>query len=210
MNAKIARLTEKLKDERSRRVIFLSHCILNENVRYQGGAFHPGCIDEVVDEIQRQGIGMVQMPCPEIRAWGGVLRKHMWLALGSKNTWLYKMRGILLPLFTWHTRRVSRVIARHVVKEIRDYLQSGFEVLGIVGIKASPLCGITRTLDLKQSFEFASGTILNTLDRETFNEFGVKNLLVDGKGFFIQALENELKMRNLSVRFCKGPKVRTI
>jgi hypothetical protein len=28
-------LLERLKDERSRRIIFVSHCLLNENTRYQ-------------------------------------------------------------------------------------------------------------------------------------------------------------------------------
>jgi hypothetical protein len=35
-------LLERLKDERSKRVIFVSHCWLNENTRYLGGAFRPG------------------------------------------------------------------------------------------------------------------------------------------------------------------------
>ncbi len=201
MNSKIAMLTEKLKDERGKQVIFVSHCILNENARSQGGGFRPGCIDEIVDELQRHGIGIVQMTCPEIRAWGGVLRRYMWLPLGSKKTWLYKMKGVFLPVFTWYTRRVSRGIARGVVAEIRDYIESGFEVLGIVGIKTSPLCGITRTLDLRRSFEFASGTSLEALDRKTMYEYGVKNLLVEGEGFFIQALKDELRKRNLSVKF---------
>ena len=34
-----AALLEKLRDERGRRVVFLSHCLLDENVRYLGGAF---------------------------------------------------------------------------------------------------------------------------------------------------------------------------
>ncbi len=201
MNSKIAVLTERLKDERSKRVVFVSHCILNENVRYQGGGFRPGCIDEIVDELQRQGVGIAQMTCPERKAWGGVLRRYMWLPLGSKGTWLYRLRGTFLPLFTWHTRRINRKIAREVAAEIQDYIQSGFEVLGILGIKASPSCGLTRVLDLKRSIEFVACTSLDALDRETLNEFGVKNLLVDGEGFLIQALKDELRRKNLSVKF---------
>ena len=70
MNERLKLLEKKLKDERSKKVIFVAHCILNENTRYLGGAFRKGCIDEIVDEIQRQGIGIVQMKCPEQKATG--------------------------------------------------------------------------------------------------------------------------------------------
>jgi hypothetical protein len=45
-------LLERLKDERSKRVIFVSHCLLNENTRYLGGAFRRGCADKFVDALQ--------------------------------------------------------------------------------------------------------------------------------------------------------------
>jgi hypothetical protein len=32
----------RLRDERSGRVLFVSHCLLDENVRYAGGASHRG------------------------------------------------------------------------------------------------------------------------------------------------------------------------
>jgi hypothetical protein len=34
-------LIERLADARSNKVIFVSHCLLDENVRYLGGAFMP-------------------------------------------------------------------------------------------------------------------------------------------------------------------------
>ena len=37
-NGKLEELQRALADERSRRVVFVPHCILNENVRYLGGA----------------------------------------------------------------------------------------------------------------------------------------------------------------------------
>lgn len=33
------------------------------------------------------------------------------------------------------------------------------------------------------------------------NELGVNELIIKGKGFFIEALEKELKKKNISVRF---------
>ena len=67
----------RLQDERSGRVVFVSHCLLNQNTRYLGGAFRPGAVHEVVDPYLQDGTGICQMPCPEQLAWGGVLKRHL-------------------------------------------------------------------------------------------------------------------------------------
>jgi hypothetical protein len=84
-------LLERLKDERSKRVIFVSHCLLNENTRYLGGAFRSGCVDELVDAFQQQGLGIYQMRCPEQCAWGGVLKRRVLLFYGSKGTIMWSV-----------------------------------------------------------------------------------------------------------------------
>ena len=136
-------LLERLKDERSKRVIFVSHCLLNENTRYLGGAFRRGCVDELVDFFQQEGLGIYQMRCPEQQAWGGVLKRHLSPFYGSKGTILYRLRHVLLPLFLLYTCWVYRRLAKEVVKDVEDYLRSGFEVIGIVGVGGSPSCGAT-------------------------------------------------------------------
>lgn len=201
VDQKLRLLAEKLKDERGKKVVFVAHCILNENTRYLGGAFRKGCIDEVVDEIQRQGIGMVQMKCPEQKGWGGLLKKHMWQPLGSRNTILYKLKGVFLPCFIWNTRRIYQKIAKEIVAEIKDYRESGFEVLGIMGIAGSPSCGVTRAIDIRKSFEFLANTDMDGLNRKRMNELGVSKLIIEGRGFFIEAIEKELKKKNINVRF---------
>lgn len=201
MNQKLKLLTEKLKDERSKKVVFVAHCILNENTRYLGGAFRKGCIDEIVDEIQNQGVGIVQMKCPEQKAWGGVLKKYMWQPIGSNNTLLYKLKGVLLPFFIWNTKRIYRKIAKEVVAEITDYTESSFDIIGIIGVAGSPSCGVSTTLDIKKSIEFLANTDIDDLDRKKMNESGVKELLIKGKGFFIEALKDELGKKNITVRF---------
>ncbi len=49
--------TERLEDRRSRKVVFLSHCLLNENTRYLGGACREGCVEEIVQLCQQRGLG---------------------------------------------------------------------------------------------------------------------------------------------------------
>ena len=69
-----AQLLQRLKDARGNEVVFVSHCLLDENVRYLGGAFHSGAAPEMLPVVQ-SGVGIYQMPCPEVRAWGGVLSR---------------------------------------------------------------------------------------------------------------------------------------
>ncbi|MBP1700027.1 MAG: hypothetical protein H6Q41_5215 [Deltaproteobacteria bacterium] len=77
----------------------------------------------------------------------------------------------------------------------------GFEVLGIMGIAGSPSCGVTRALDIRKSFEFLANTNMDGLDRERMNELGVRELIIEGKGFFIEAIDKELKKKKINVRF---------
>jgi hypothetical protein len=49
-------LSERLSDERGKRVVFVSHCLLNENARYPGGAFHSGAVPEIA-ELRRRELG---------------------------------------------------------------------------------------------------------------------------------------------------------
>ena len=84
-NGREAVLLERLDDARGKQVAFVSHCLLNENVRYLGGAFRPGGVAEVIDELVSRGVGICQMPCPEQRAWGGVLKRRMLRAYGARG-----------------------------------------------------------------------------------------------------------------------------
>lgn len=201
MDLKTKKLMEKLKDERSKKVIFVSHCLLNENVRYLGGAFRKGCVDEILNELQKQGVGIVQMRCPEQKAWGGVLKKEILRGYNSKETLLYKLSKLSIPLFIWNTKRIYRKIAQETVNEIKDYIDSGFEVVGILGIGGSPSCGVKTSLDLVRSFNFLANMDINKLDRNKLNEFLLKSCAIKGSGFFIEALKEELRNRNIEVKF---------
>jgi predicted secreted protein len=134
-------LADRLRDERSRRVAFVSHCLLNENTRYLGGAFRAGGVAELVD----QDIGICQLPCPEQHAWGGVLKRRLLLAYGVGGTPLSVLRRPLLRLFVLYTRIVYERLARDVARQIADYHRAGFTVVAVIGVGASPSCGAPRS-----------------------------------------------------------------
>ena len=200
MEDKIKLLKEKLADKRSKKVIFVSHCLLNENTRYLGGATRKAAIDEIIDRLRDKEIGIVQMKCPEQKAWGGVLKKDMLRAYGAKNVSGFFKR-IYLKSFIKKTINIYQALAEEVADEIEDYKNSGFEVLGIICVKGSPSCGLSASLDLKKSSDFLTNMEIETLNKESLNSGLYDNCLTNKEGLFIGALKKELTKRQLDIPF---------
>lgn len=192
-------LLERLDDERSRQVAFVSHCLLNENTRYLGGAFRAGAVGELIDELVEHGIGICQMPCPEQHAWGGVLKRRLLLAYGARGTPLYALRTPLLRLFVLYTRLVYARLARDVARQIADYDRAGFTVVALVGVGASPSCGVHTTLDIRHAFDAMARLPTATLDRRSVNREVVLASRRAGAGIFIRSLQRRLRRRGLDV-----------
>ena len=57
-------------DGRSKKVVFVAHCFLNQNSISDGTAIYPAANKDVVDFFLNGDIGIVQMPCPEICCLG--------------------------------------------------------------------------------------------------------------------------------------------
>jgi uncharacterized protein YbbK (DUF523 family) len=192
-------LLDRLRDARGRRVMLVSHCLLDQNTRYAGGATRPGGVTEVVDELLAAGYGIHQLPCPEQRAWGGVLKPHSLLLHGSKGGPLYPLRGVLIRPFLWRTRLAYRRLARRVARDVADYERSGITVAGVVGIGASPSCGVATTLDLRASLDVLAACPAAALTRDVMNDRAVLGCRRPGQGLFVRALDRELARRGLSV-----------
>lgn len=192
-------LLDQLRDERSRRVVLISHCLLNENTRYAGGATRPGAVAELIDELITSGYGIHQLPCPERLAWGGVLKRRSLRLYHSKGRPLYALRGGLLTVFLWWTKAVYRRLAWRVAHDVADYERAGITVAGIVGIGASPSCGVCTTLDMRASLEVVATCPATALTRDVMNEHAVLGCRRSGEGLFIAALGRELKRRGLTL-----------
>ena len=57
-------------DKRSRKVILVAHCVFNQNAKLDRCAHYPGPIKEAAEILLDSGIGIIQMPCPELLALG--------------------------------------------------------------------------------------------------------------------------------------------
>lgn len=197
---KINMLIERTRDKRSRQVVFLSHCILNENTRYLGGACRPACVSEILDLCVKNNLGIVQMLCPEQKAWGGVLKRFLLTAYGIEGSFLYTSRNLLMPLMLFYTKLIYRRMAGETIRQIIDYSDSGFDVHGIIGIDGSPTCGVNRTLDFMEAFEGLAHLKPDTITTSNANQV-VRECLKDGKGLFIEVLQEKLRNRKVDLRF---------
>lgn len=120
-------MREKI-DRRSKKIIFVAHCILNQNSVVNGIARFSGMIKDVVQIFLDKDIGIIQLPCPEL------------LFAGSQRN---KMRrdGYDTPEFRDHCNR----ILIDIFKQIEDYTSNGYKILCIIGIARSPSCGVKTT-----------------------------------------------------------------
>jgi predicted secreted protein len=110
-----------------RKVVFISHCILNQNVRANGKERSSGSIKEIVKIFADAEVGIVQLPCPEMEYDGGLNREFR-----SKET------------YGKTYRKCCRNLSLKILKDIKSYLDRDYKVLGILGVEFSPTCGVYR------------------------------------------------------------------
>ena len=156
-------------DGRSKKVIFLAHCLLNQNAISDGTAVCPAAFGELIQLPLDHEVGVVQMPCPELCCLG-LDRGNIHGAdspVTVENTRIRESLGQDGP------RRQLEALADQVVHQILEYRKYGFAVLGIVGADRSPTCGVETTSDF---------------DRE-----------VEGRGAFMEAIAQRLEAAGISV-----------
>jgi predicted secreted protein len=156
-------------DARSKSVLFVAHCILNQNSISDGTATYPASVKEIVELAGASRVGLVQMPCPELMCLG--------LDRGNADGSAYPVVEENTRIRKAMRRRPAiaklRPLVRQIVFQIGEYRKYGFDVRGIVGINRSPSCGVDTTSDNNQE--------------------------VEGEGVFVEALRRELEKNGLTV-----------
>lgn len=126
------------EDSRSKRVIFVSHCILNQNAKIDGCAHYPGAVRELVDIIVTSGCGIVQMDCPEFLHLG--LDRQV--EIGSERTIESEDSRVAELMEAPAGRACCREVASQVAQQMEQYVRHGFTVVGVLGVNGSPTCGV--------------------------------------------------------------------
>lgn len=109
--------------ERSKRILIASHCILNQNTVIPEEARSKGMMKSAVEWCDKQGYGMVQLPCPEF-TYLGLNRPPMTKEEYDTKEYREHCRNILVP----------------IMEQLKMYKDSGYEIVGGFGIQRSPSC----------------------------------------------------------------------
>jgi len=140
--------------DRKKRIVFISHCILNQNAVVKPLARANGAYTDIIKELMKEGIGIHQLPCPEFR-YLGLQRKPM-----SKNEY-----------DTAEYRKLCTSISEDTLKILKEYLDNDYDIVGIIGINQSPTCSIRETMGILMeellSLADKQGISLKTLDIPT-------------------------------------------
>ncbi len=118
-----------MRDSRSRRIVFLSHCLLNQNAKVAGLATHSGVFAPLVPLLVDAGVGIVQLPCPEL-VYLGPSRP-----VGTDTVEQYD---------TPEYRATCLDIARRATADAASYQEAGYEIVCVLGVEGSPSCSVSR------------------------------------------------------------------
>jgi len=156
-------------DARSKTIVFVAHCILNQNSNSDGTATYPGAIKEIIELLCESHVGIVQMPCPELLCLG-LDRGNI---DGSSCPVVEENTRIRMMMSRESATSKIRQLVQNLVFQISEYLNYGFDIRGIVGINRSPSCGVDTTSN--------------------------NNREIEGEGVFIEALHNELNKNKIDI-----------
>lgn len=112
-------------DIRSKKIVLVSHCILNQNSVVKPLARAKGAYRKIVEIIMNKDIGIHQLPCPEM-IFLGMERESM-----TREEYDTKEYHIL-----------CESLSEQTIAIIKNYLKNDYKIVGIIGINHSPTCSL--------------------------------------------------------------------
>jgi len=136
---------------RSKKCVFVSHCLLAQVVRAKGLVkVSPAIVKQVVQFCMDNDINVFQMPCPELLCAAGGLGRDL-----HGKAW-YEKNGL---------RETSSEIAKEQVNYMAKLIRAGFEILAIIGVEFSPACAPSY-LNRGRRIVKGKGIYIEELERE--------------------------------------------
>ena len=157
-----------MNDERSSKIAVVSHCILNVHSLEDNLAFYPGLEEEVVQLLISSGVGIFQLPCPEMDLFG-ISRRA-------------------LPKEAYQSSKVRnhyKSLASKVVKQLKEFTKKGYDIVTVIGAEGSPSCGINRV-----------GKWRNHIPKSE-RQFPRDVVFIEGRGIFMEELEKEMSEKGI-------------
>lgn len=135
--------------ERSKKVIFISCCILCQSIRAKGVSIKfSAIVNPIIEFLMKNNINIIQMPCPEMYQYG-VIRK-----VARKDVYDN-------PKF----REICRKYAEEVVNTMKILHEAGYEIVGILGVENSPTCGVKFTFRKGKGRVYEPGIFIEELQK---------------------------------------------
>ena len=168
------------KDRRSRRIVVVIECVLNQNARDDGAAVTPAINRAVIDLCQEYEVGILQIPCPEMDVLGFKRNRPPGISIRAA---LDSVRG----------RRRCREISIGIANRLQDYSRQGYKILAIIGGNPeSPGCAVHPG---EHGLTDHSGVLM----RELYDELRKRNLMVPFKG----VRDSDLGLMESDIRWLK-------
>ncbi|MFQ6083779.1 MAG: CD3072 family TudS-related putative desulfidase [Candidatus Aminicenantia bacterium] len=149
--------------KRSGKIVVISHCILNVHSLEDNLAEYPGLEEKVLELLASKGVGIFQIPCPEMDLHG-IFRKPL-----PKNSYEH-------PKIRAHYNKLAKNIVRH----LKWFKRKNYKIVAVLGAEGSPTCGIDLIGKWKENIS------------ERNREYPRDIEFVKGKGIFMEEFEKEL------------------
>lgn len=156
-------------DGRSKKIVFVAHCFLNQSSISDGTAVCPAVLKDIVEFFVDSNVGIVQMPYLELCCLG-LDRGNIY---GSDSPVLVENTRIRTEMKKGNADEKLTILADYVIQQILEYHRFGFEIVGIIGANRSPTCGVETTSD--------------------------NNEEVSGMGLFIEKVSYQLSKKNIFI-----------
>jgi len=148
-------------DKRSKKILLVAHCILNQNAKIDRCAHYPGAIKEVAQILIDAGVGILQMPCPELLCLGLDRQAQA----GRPSTIESEDSRVAIRMSEEQAQTMCFKMAGDLAYQVEEYRENGFAVLGVIGINGSPTCGVEQTWADNQEVQ-SNGVFIEILDEE--------------------------------------------
>jgi predicted secreted protein len=172
-------------DNRSKKIILVSHCLLNMNSKYEGTARYPDIAPQLMELFHKYELGIEQMPCPELGTFD-LTRKP-----ATKDVY-----------DTPEYRNLCKTYASFMTKLVDKYKKSGCKIMAVIGVSGSTSCGSMITHVGKSDVEarrvpgigIYMEELQKTLHDIPFVDFDFRNTSLS-----MQNIEKVLKMSEMMV-----------
>lgn len=162
--------------KRSKKLAVIAHCILNQNSVVVPYAREMKEFSPFILKSMENNIGLLQLPCPEAALYGLNRWGHV------KDQFMHK--GFINP---------AREMLEKFTDTLSDYIEAGYEITGIYGIKGSPSCGVNLTC--------RSNWCGEAWNYKSLEDISSRVEMVEEPGIFMELFKEILENRNINIPF---------